>query len=258
MTDKLHLDEPAEGVARLTIVNPGRRGALDHEILDALADHARTLDARCLVIRGTGEVFSAGYDIGNLEGQSFEESAERLVAHPFQEALDALDAYAYPVVAELNGHAIGGGLELALTCDIRVAARGIKVGMPPARLGLIYSHTGLRRFIEVCGPANTAELFYVARNVDAERAERMGLVNEVVEPDELDGHVLGLAAEIAANAPLSLAGNKRVLRALRSQPLPEHVERELIELRESCFRSEDFREGVRAFAEKRRPLWRGR
>ena len=255
---KLHLDEPAEGVARLTIVNPGRRGALDHEILDALADHARTLDARCLVIRGTGEVFSAGYDIGNLEGQSFEESAERLVAHPFQGALDALDAYAYPVVAELNGHAIGGGLELALTCDIRVAARGIKVGMPPARLGLIYSHTGLRRFIEVCGPANTAELFYVGRNVDAERAERMGLVNKVVEPDDLDGHVLGLAAEIAANAPLSLAGNKRVLRALRSQPLPEHVERELIELRESCFRSEDFREGVRAFAEKRRPVWRGR
>jgi enoyl-CoA hydratase/carnithine racemase len=258
VTEKLQLDEPAEGVARLTIVNPGRRGALDHEILDALADHARTLDARCLVIRGTGEVFSAGYDIGNLEGQSFEESAERLVAHPFQEALDALDAYAYPVVAELNGHAIGGGLELALTCDIRVAARGIKVGMPPARLGLIYSHTGLRRFIEVCGPANTAELFYVARNVHAERAERMGLVNEVVEPEELDGHVLGMAAEIAAHAPLSLAGNKRVLRALRSQPLPEHVERELIELRESCFRSEDFREGVRAFAEKRRPVWRGR
>ena len=121
---------------------------------------------------------------------------------------------------------------------------GIKLGMPPAKLGLIYSHTGLRKFIDLCGPANTAELFYVGRNVDAERAERMGLVNEVVEPDELDERVLDLAAEIAANAPLSLAGNKRALRALRSQPLPEEVERELIELRESCFRSEDFREGV--------------
>ena len=258
MTEKLVLDHPAEGVARLTISNPDRRGALDHEILDALAGHARTLEERCLVIRGSGQVFSAGYDIGNLGEQSFEESAERLVAHPFNDAIEALEAYEYPVLAALNGHAIGGGLELALTCDIRVAARGIRLGMPPAKLGLIYSHTGLRRFIDVCGVANTAELFYVGRNIGAERAERMGLVNELVEPEELDEHVLDLAAEIAANAPLSLAGNKRAIRALRARPLPEEVERELVELRESCFRSEDFREGVRAFAEKRKPVWRGR
>jgi enoyl-CoA hydratase/carnithine racemase len=258
VTRKLALDHPAEGVARLTISNPERRGALDHEILDTLAAHARTLDARCLLIRGSGPVFSAGYDIGNLEEGEFEESAERLVAHPFHDAIEALDAYAYPVVAALNGHAIGGGLELALTCDIRVAARGIRLGMPPAKLGLIYSHTGLRRFIDVCGVANTAELFYVGRNVDADRGARMGLVNDVVEAEELDEHALGLAAEIAANAPLSLAGNKRAIRALRARPLPEQVERELVELRESCFRSEDFREGVRAFAEKRKPVWRGR
>jgi enoyl-CoA hydratase/carnithine racemase len=258
MTEKLVLDHPAQGVARLTISNPDRRGALDHEILDALAGHARTLEERCLVIRGSGQVFSAGYDIGNLGEQSFEESAERLVAHPFNDAIEALEAYEYPVLAALNGHAIGGGLELALTCDIRVAARGIRLGMPPAKLGLIYSHTGLRRFIDVCGVANTAELFYVGRNIGAERAERMGLVNELVEPEELDEHVLDLAAEIAANAPLSLAGNKRAIRALRARPLPEEVERELVELRESCFRSEDFREGVRAFAEKRKPVWRGR
>jgi enoyl-CoA hydratase/carnithine racemase len=258
VTDKLPLDHPAEGVARLTISNPERRGALDHEILDALAAHARTLDARCLLIRGSGDVFSAGYDIGNLEEQQFEEDAQRLVAHPFQDAIEALDAYAYPVLAALNGHAIGGGLELALTCDLRIAARGIRVGMPPAKLGLIYSHTGLRRFIEECGPAGAAELFYVGRNVGVERAREMGLVNRIVEPDELDERALELAAEIAANAPLSLAGNKRVIRALRAQPLPEEVERELIELRESCFRSEDFREGVRAFAEKRKPRWRGR
>jgi enoyl-CoA hydratase/carnithine racemase len=255
---KLQLDEPAEHVARLTISNPDRRGALDHELLDALAGHARTLEARCLVIRGSGSVFSAGYDIGGFDEGSFEQSAERLVAHPFQDALDALDEYAYPIVGQLNGHAIGGGLELALACDIRIAARGAKFGMPPAKLGLIYSHTGLRRFIEVCGVANTAELFYVGRNVDTDRAERMGLVNEVVEPDELDDRVLGLAAEIAANAPLSLAGNKRVIRALRAQPLPDEVEQELIELRESCFFSEDFREGVRAFAEKRKPRWQGK
>ena len=255
---KLLLDEPGESVARLTISNPERRGALDHELLDALAESARSLDVRCLIIRGTGEVFSAGYDLGNLEGQKFEEAAERLVAHPFHEAIEALDAYPYPIVAQLGGHAIGGGLELALTCDLRVAAAGIKLSMPPAKLGLIYSHTGLRRFVEVCGVARTAELYFTGHAVDSERAERMGLVNEVVEPERLEERVLELATEIAGNAPLSLAGNKRVLRALRDPRLPEELERELIELRESCFRSEDFREGVRAFAEKRKPVWRGR
>jgi enoyl-CoA hydratase/carnithine racemase len=258
VSDKLQLDHPADGVARLTIANPQRRGALDHEILDALARHARSLDARCLIVRGSGAVFSAGYDIGNLEDQRFEESAERLVAHPFHDAIEALEAYRYPVVGEINGHAIGGGLELALTCDIRVAARGAKLGMPPARLGLIYSHTGLAKFIDACGVANTAELFFVGDNVGAERGARMGLVNEVVDRDELEERVLAMASSIAANAPLSLEGNKRVIRALRARPLSPETERELIELRESCFRSEDFREGVRAFAEKRKPIWRGR
>jgi len=166
LSDKLQLDEPADGVARLTIANPERRGALDHEILDALASYARTLEARCLIIRGTGAVFSAGYDIGNLEEQEFEESAERLVAHPFNDAIEALEAYRYPVVAEVNGHAIGGGLELALTADVRLAARGARLGMPPAKLGLIYSHTGLAKFIDVCGVANTAELFFLGENVE--------------------------------------------------------------------------------------------
>jgi enoyl-CoA hydratase/carnithine racemase len=257
---KLLLDEPAEGVTRLTISNPERRGALDHEILDTLAETVRGLEARCLVIAGEGSMFSAGYDIGNLDEQSFEQQAERLVAHPFHDAIEALDGYAYPVVAQVNGHAIGGGLELAVTCDIRVAARGVKLGMPPAKLGLIYSHTGLKKFIEVCGLANTNELFYVGSNVEADRAERMGLVNHVVEPDELEERVLELAGEIAANAPISLAGNKRIIRTLREAPsaLSPELERELVELRESCFRTEDFREGVRAFGEKRRPVWRNR
>jgi enoyl-CoA hydratase/carnithine racemase len=257
---KLVLDEPADGVARLRISNEGRRGALDHEILDTLAETVRDLDARCLILTGTGKVFSAGYDLGNLEGQEFEQAAERLVAHPFHDAIEALDAFPRPSVAALNGHAIGGGLEVALSCDIRIASREIKVGMPPAKLGLIYSHTGLAKFLEACGPAATAELFYVGRNVDAERGREMGLLNHVVDAGELDRAAEEMAAEIAANAPLSVSGNKRILRALRGHAaqLPPELERELVELRESCFHTEDFREGVRSFAEKRAPHWQGR
>jgi enoyl-CoA hydratase/carnithine racemase len=257
---KLIRDEPAEGVVRLRISNAERRGALDHEILDTLAETVAALDARCLVITGTDAVFSAGYDLGNLEDGEFEQSAERLVAHPFHDAIEALEAYPYPVIAQINGHAIGGGLELALTCDIRIAKRGVKVGMPPAKLGLIYSHTGLRKFLDVCGPESTAELFFVGRNVDVDRGREMGLVNHVVDPGELEERTVHMAGEIAANAPLSLSGNKRILRELRAHAaaLPGDVERELIELRESCFRTEDFREGVRAFGEKRPAVWRGR
>ena len=164
---KLLLDEPGDSIARLTIANPERRGALDHEILDALAGAAA--DARRALPRDPRHRRGV---LGRLRhrqprGAEFEEAAERLVAHPFHEAIEALDAYPYPVVAQLNGHAIGGGLELALTCDLRMAAAGIKLSMPPAKLGLIYSHTGLRRFIEVCGVARTAELFFTGHAVDA-------------------------------------------------------------------------------------------
>jgi enoyl-CoA hydratase/carnithine racemase len=247
-------------VARLRISNPAKRGALDHEILDALAEAVKRLDARCLIITGDGTMFSAGYDIGNLDEQQFAERSERLVAHPFQAALEVIEEYEFPVIASLNGHAIGGGLELAVTADIRIAVRGIWLGMPPARLGLIYSHTGLRKFLNVIGPAHTSELFFTARNIDAERAATIGLVNHVVERDELDEVVASLAAEIAANAPISLRGNKRIIRALRAADfqMPEELERELVALRESCFYTEDFREGVRAFGEKRAPEWRDR
>jgi enoyl-CoA hydratase/carnithine racemase len=257
---RLLLDEPAAGVARLTIANPLKRNALDQEILDAIAAAVPDLDAKCVILTGSEGMFSAGYDIGDIPSEVFAEEAEKLVAHPFAAAIDALESYPYPTVAALNGHAIGGGLEVALSCDLRVAAAGIRLGMPPAKLGLVYSHTGIRKFLDVIGAARTRELFLVGRNVDAETAERWSLVNEVVPGSELESRALALAEEIAANAPLSLSGNKRVVRELlaaESQLDPE-VERELVELRAACFQSEDFREGVRAFGEKRKPRWRGR
>jgi enoyl-CoA hydratase/carnithine racemase len=257
---KLRLDHPADHVARLTIDNPSKRNALDHEILDAFAATLPELDARCLLVTAAGPVFSAGYDIGNLPRDEFADRAEALVAHPFHAAIEALDAYPFPSVAALNGHAIGGGLELALSCDLRIASEEAKMGMPPARLGLVYSHTGLRKFIDAIGVPRTKDLFFTARNVPARTALQWGLVNEVVAPDALAERAVAYAAQIAGHAPLSLQGNKRTLRELlhAEGELDPEVVRELVALREACFHSEDFFEGVRAFAEKRAPRWQGR
>ena len=257
---RLLVDEPGPGVARLTISNPEKRGALDHSILDAFESTMPALDARCVIVTGEEATFSAGYDIGDLPDAALADEAERLVAHPVAPAIDAIEAYPYPTVAALNGHAIGGGLEIALACDLRIAAGTIALGMPPAKLGLIYSHTGIRKFIYTIGAPRTRELFLVGRRIDARTARAWGLVNAVAEPGRLAEEAIELASEIAANAPLAQRGNKRVIRAVLDAQgdLAADVERELNELRRACFSSEDFREGVRAFAEKRPPHWRGR
>jgi enoyl-CoA hydratase/carnithine racemase len=260
---KLLLDEPAEAVARLTLNRPDSRNALDHELLDGIAMAMPTLDRgidlRCVLITGAGNAFSAGYDIAAIPTESFERDAEALVAHPFHAALEAVAAHPWPVIAAINGHALGGGLELTLTCDLRICARGAKLGMPPAKLGLIYGHTGLQRFIDAIGVPRTKELFLTGRNLTADRAEQIGLVNEVVADEEIETASVALAAEVAANAPLSMSGNKHAIDTLNSYArLTPEQERELIELRESCFRSDDFREGISAFAEKRKPEWKGR
>jgi enoyl-CoA hydratase/carnithine racemase len=261
MAGELLLDRPADGVLRLTISNPAKRNALDHAILDAIAAVLDDIgDARVVLLTGAGGMFSSGYDIGEIPDDVFAEEAERLVAHPFASALGALEDCEVPTVAALPGHTIGGGLELALACDLRVAADGILLGMPPAKLGLVYSHTGLRRFLQAIGAPRTRELFLTARNVDARTALDWGLVNRVVGVSDLESAALDLAQDIAANAPLSVRGNKRAIRELLAAEgqLDPEVERELIELREASFQSEDLREGVRAFGQKRPARWKGR
>jgi enoyl-CoA hydratase/carnithine racemase len=262
---KLLIDEPAEGVVRLTISNPAKRNALDHPILDAISatlEELSTLSshAGCVMITGAHGMFSAGYDIGEIPDEEFEDRAERLVAHPFTQAIDALEAFPYPTLAALPGHTIGGGLELALSCDLRVAQAGIKLGMPPAKLGLVYSHTGLRRFIDAIGAARTRELFLLGSYIDADTALSWGLVNRVASAEDLGAQALELASELAGNAPLSQTGNKRVIAALlrAESELSADVEAELIELRRASFASQDLREGMRAFAERRAPHWRGK
>ena len=260
MAGELLRDEPAEGIVRLTISNPEKRGALDHPILDALAEEVPEIDAACLILTGDGPIFSAGYDIGDIPESVFAEEAEKIVAHPFAAALAGLDRCEIPIIAAINGHAIGGGLEVALACDLRISEPTAMFGMPPAKLGLVYSHTGLRRFIDAIGVPRTRELFLLGRRIDAERALDWGLVNEVVSPGAVGDTAVEMAKELAANAPLSISGNKRILRELAAAAaeLDPEVEEELLELRRACFSSADFREGVMAFAERRQARFQGR
>ena len=175
---ELRLDFPAEAVARLTLNNPDKRNPLSHPVLDAIAetlpqlDHG--IDVRCVLITGEGQAFSAGYDIGAIPDESFERDAEALVAHPFTAAMDAISAHPYPVLAAINGHCLGGGLELAVRCDLRVCAAEAKLGMPPAKLGLIYGHTGLERFIDCVGVPRTKELFLTGQVSTAHGPPRSG------------------------------------------------------------------------------------
>lgn len=245
------VDRPADGVARVTIDNAAKRNALDAEILEGLARELPGLDARCVIVTGAGGAFSAGYDIGSLTPERLAD----VLIHPFEAAIAAVDAVPVPVIAAMGGHAFGGGLELALACDLRVCAPAAKAGMPPARLGVVYSHTGLRRFVDAIGSARTRELFFTARPVGADEALAWGLVNEVA--DDAEARSVELARSIAELAPMAQRGNKRVLGAL-VPPLDPALDAELEALRRAAFASEDFAEGVRAFVEKRAPHWHGR
>ena len=262
MAGQLLIDTPLDGVRRMTISNPAKRNALDHAILDGIAEAVRAADAdgiRALILTGADGMFSSGYDIGDIPPDVFAAEAEKLVAHPFTSAIDALDATDIPTIAALPGHTIGGGLELALACDLRVARDGIQLGMPPAKLGLVYSHTGLRRFLHAIGEPRTRQLFLLGRNISAREAQGWGLVHELTGAEDLEGFALDWAAELAANAPLSVRGNKRVLRALLAAEASLHpeIEADLIALRKACFDSADLAEGVRAFGEKRPARWQG-
>ena len=260
MTELVHL---TRGVcAEIVLDNPPMNVVtteLTVQLRSALRAIAADDEVRAVVVSGAGgRAFCAGSDIGefaSLHGRAAEGKLllEKLVYRQ-------LAQLPVPTVAAIEGHALGGGLELALCCDFRIAAEGIKLGMPPAKLGLVYSHTGLRKFVDAIGVTRTRELFFTGRNVSTATALEWGMVNEIVAPEKLPERAVAFAAEIAANAPLSLTGNKRIIRELLAADvrLAEDAERALIALRAASFASADMREGVRAFAEKRAPRWQGR
>jgi enoyl-CoA hydratase/carnithine racemase len=251
---------PAPGIARLVLNDPGRRGALSPELLAQLGGELQSLDADCVIVTGQGEVFSSGYALDAIGDPLDPEAADRLIAPARVAALEAIAAHPVPVLAALNGPAIGGGLELALACDLRIAVPSADLAAPAGRLGLVYTEEGLSRLLDGMPAAVVAELFLLATPLAAERAHALGVVNTLVEPAELEAAAVRAAVRCATLAPLAVRGNVRILRALRAArpPLAASERTRLAALRRDGMRSRDFAEGIEAFKRHREPVWRGR
>lgn len=250
-------------VATVTLSNPAKKNALNLALLSELTRAFESLsgeEIRCVVLRGEGhEAFCAGYDIHAIPAGGSGEAQVLLSENPFDDMIRSVEAFPAPVIGMLNGFAFGGGLELAIACDIRIASDQAVFGMTPARLGVIYRPAGLMRFVNTIGLPATKELFYTARKVSARRAFDLKLVNRVCPPEELSQVTYEMAKEVAENAPLSIRGTKRILSmcmAFRGLPPGEAQEAEALIRR--CMESEDLLEGKKAFLSKRKPAFRGR
>lgn len=251
-------------VATVVVSNPGKRNALNPGIVEGLRsafDSFATSDdgLRCVVLRGAGDDFCAGYDIAALPDGADDAAQVLLPENPFDAMIRAVESCPVPTVARIDGSAFGGGVELAVACDIRIASDRAVFGVTPARLGIIYRPAGLLRFVNAVGLSATKRLFFTAEALRAPEALAIGLATKVVSPDVLDATVEETVVRIVANAPLSVRGTKRILSMLAAyRGLPPEEEREAEALIRACMESSDLAEGKRAFLEKRPPRFTGR
>lgn len=238
-------------VATLTLDAPARGNSLDQAMLARVEALLVGLDpdVRVVLLRGAGDrAFSTGYHVPSLLAElAAGPSVSDHEGHPLERALRALEAVPVPTIAVVHGNAYGAGCELALACDVRLAADDARLCMPPAKLGVLYSATGMRRLIELCGPAVAKELLFTGDVVDAGRALTLGLVNRVLPKASLDEAAAAMAATIRRNAPLSIRHTKTIFSRFLAPPqLDAATLAEVSRLRDECFRSDDFNERSRA------------
>jgi enoyl-CoA hydratase/carnithine racemase len=242
--------------------NPERHNAVSLEMWAAtsriLDDFARDDEVRVVVLTGAGgKAFVSGADISKFESERATLEAARHYGATVEKAYAGVQEFPKPTIAMIRGYCIGGGVGLAVCCDLRICSDNSRFAVPAAKLGLGYSYAGLRRLIDVVGPGFAREVFFTARQFDAEDARLMGLVNRVVPQIELEGYVKDYAETIAANAPLTVKAVKFIV----GEVMKDESKRDLArcaEMVEQCFASNDFIEGRRAFMEKRKPAFTGR
>ena len=255
MTDQL-LWESADGIGRLTFNRPAQRNALTWAMYDGLVETLERVDAdpamRALIITGAGDkAFAAGTDIGQF--REFKSPADAIgYEQRIDSVLTCLEACRVPTIAAIAGACTGGGAAIAACCDLRIAATGARFGFPIARtLGNCLSMANLARLSALIGAARVKEIIFTARLIEADEAQRIGLVSEITTPDALAERAQALAQTVASLAPLTLRSTKLALRRMQGAVVEDE---ELILM---CYGSADFREGMEAFLAKRPPAWTG-
>lgn len=250
-----------EGIAALTVCHPEKRNAMTLAMWQQLADALRDLagaGVRVLTLAGAGaRAFVSGADISEFDQARDGAAAVARYNQAVADAQRLLAEFEAPTVALIQGACMGGGIGLALACDLRYASAGARFRMPAARLGLGYSHADMRRLAGVVGAASAFDLFYTARTLDAEQAERRGLIHERYADDDFARQTQARVRTIAANAPLSLRAAKAAILATMNPPTAAELDAIDTQVAQ-CYASEDYAEGRRAFAEKRDPVFLGR
>ncbi len=261
LTDKM-IAQKDGAIGWITFNNPARHNAVSMSMWEGLfeivQDYAQDQDIRVIVVKGAGEkAFVSGADISEFEEKRSSPETTKLYNATGQKATLALKHVNKPTIAMIRGYCVGGGVSIALACDMRIAAEGSSFAVPAAKLGLGYEFEGVRKLVDVVGPAFAREIFYTARQFTGQEALAMGLVNRLVPADWLESYVRDYAASIAANAPLTVAS----IKTLVEQALKDESERDMKlcqDVVDRCFNSADYAEGRQAFMEKRKPKFVGR